>query len=192
MLAPTGCGAYWKSAAWTGSSMTDTIRTAAVLPTAESFGHNLRHTNRLIQRDLATRVALMGLNLGQWYALRALWERDGITQIELAQQSGIAGPAMVTAVRGLLAMGLVSRRRPSDDKRKYVISLTDKGWALQNQALEAAVDSNRLALQGIDPADIEISLRVLRAAHANLVAATTDDNDPAANEADRLVGEIRP
>lgn len=172
--------------------MNDTPRTSAVLPAAQSFGHNLRHTNRLIQRDLAIRVVRMGLNLGQWYALRALWERDGITQIELAQQSGIAGPAMVAAVRGLLAMGLVSRRRPSGDKRKYVISLTEKGWALQDEALAAAVDSNRLALQGIDPTEIEICLRVLRASYANLVAATVEDGDAVADEADRLVGEVRP
>lgn len=171
--------------------MTDTMRTQPILPSAESFGHNLRYTNRLSQRDLAARLMRMGVNLGQWYALRALWEGDGITQIELAQKSGIAGPAMVTAVRGLLALGLVTRSRPRDDKRKYVIRLTDRGWALQNTALEAAVESNRVALQGIDPADVAVCLRVLRAAYANLAAAT-EEADPAADEADRLVGDARP
>lgn len=172
--------------------MTDATRISPVLPAAKSFGHNLRYTNRLIQRDLATRLVPTGLTLGQWYALRALWETDGITQIELAQKSGIAGPAMVTAVRSLMAMGLVTRRRPRDDKRKYVIRLTDKGWALQDSALEAAVESNRTALQGIDPADVETCLRVLRAAYDNLAAAEAPDCDPAAEEADRLGGTARP
>lgn len=171
--------------------MTDTTRTPPVLPAARSFGHNLRYTNRLIQRDLATKVVRLGLTLGQWYALRALWETDGITQIELAQKSGIAGPAMVTAVRNLLAMGLVTRHRPKDDKRKYLIRLTDKGWALQNTALEAAVESNRTALQGIDPADVETCLRVLRAAYANLAATEAPESDPAAEEADRLSAAAR-
>ena len=172
--------------------MNDTTRTPSILPAARSFGHNLRYTNRLSQRDLATRVVRMGLNLGQWYALRALWENDGITQIELAQKSGIAGPAMVAAVRSLLAMGLVTRHRPRNDKRKYVIQLTEKGWALQNPALEAAVESNRTALQGIDPADVETCLRVLRAAYANLAATEAPESDPAAEEADRLVPAARP
>lgn len=171
--------------------MNDTMRRPPILPTAESFGHNLRHTNRLIQRDLGTRVVRMGLNIAQWYALRTLWETDGVTQIELAQRSGIAGPAMVTAVRGLLAMGLVTRHRPDNDKRKYVILLTEKGWALQNPALKAAVEANAIALQGIPPEDVATCLRVLRAAHANLTAVAQDAANPAADAADRLIGDAQ-
>jgi DNA-binding MarR family transcriptional regulator len=171
--------------------MTKTGRPPPILPPDASFGHNLRVTNRLIQRDLGTRVVRMGLNLGQWYALRTLWESDGLTQIDLAQRSGIAGPAMVTAVRGLRAMGLVRRRRHPEDKRKYVIRLTDKGWALQNDALAAAVEANDLALNGIPHEDVATCLRVLAAAHANL-CAKENALDPTADEADRLPGVTVP
>lgn len=161
-----------------------------LLPTTESFGHNLRITNRLIQRELGARLARLGLNLGQWYALRTLWEANGITQIELAQRSGIAGPAMVAAVRGLLAMGYVSRKRPKDDKRKYVISLTEKGWATQVDALATARASNDLALSGIDPADVAVALRVMRQAHDNLVAA--QEGLPILDEDDQLITQSVP
>lgn len=117
--------------------------------TRASFGHNLRQANRLCQRYLGTRVARLGLSVGQWYALRALWERDGLTQIELANAAGIAGPAMVTAVRTLLSQGLVSRQRPREDKRKYIITLTDKGRALKAEGLRASIDSNARALEGV-------------------------------------------
>jgi|SRR5690625_1021824 len=160
------------------------------LSSEESFGHNMRATNRLLQRELSNRVVKLGLNIGQWYALRTLWESDGITQIELAQQSGIAGPAMVAAVRGLLAMGLVSRQRPPHDKRKYVISLTEKGWALRKPAVEIALDVNTLALDGISNDEIETCLRVLRAAHDNLYPLA-ESASPAADEADKLIGPNR-
>lgn len=166
--------------------MTDTFRKPPALPSAESFGHNMRATNRLLQRELSSRVVRLGLNIGQWYALRTLWECDGITQIELAQKSGIAGPAMVAAVRGLLAMGLVTRLRPKGDKRKYVISLTAKGWGLQDAALAIAAEVNHLGLQGIPPKDLATCLRVLRAAYNNLLPLA-HDADPAAEEADRLI-----
>lgn len=136
---------------------------------SQSFGHTLRHVNRLIQRDLGSRISRLGITLGQWYALRTLWHTDGLTQIELAQKSGIAGPAMVIAVRSLLAMGLVTRRRPSNDKRKYLISLTEKGWQLEEEALRAAIEANQEALAGIPEEDIATCMRVLHAARDNLL-----------------------
>ncbi|WP_323039692.1 MarR family winged helix-turn-helix transcriptional regulator [Gemmobacter sp.] len=156
--------------------MSDASGAAQLLSTTESFGHNMRVTNRLIQRDLGARLGRMGLNLGQWYALRALWDGDEITQIELAQRSGFAGPAMVSAVRALLGMGLVTRHRPSDDKRKYVIKLTEKGWAARTPALAMAVEANTIALQGIAPDDVATCLRVLQKAHVNLAQAAQDNS----------------
>lgn len=144
--------------------------TASILPMAQSFGNSLRHVNRLIQRDLGSRIAPLGITLGQWYALRTLWHSDGLTQVELAQKSGIAGPAMVIAVRSLLAMGLVSRRRHATDKRKYIISLTEKGRSIEEPALQAAIDANADALQGISKTDIEVAMRVLAGAYDNLTA----------------------
>lgn len=141
----------------------------SILPLSQSFGNSVRHVNRLIQRDLGMRVAPLGISLGQWYALRTLWHNDGLTQIELAQKSGIAGPAMVMAVRTLLAMGLVTRRRPPNDKRKYVISLTEKGWQLEESALSAAIAANTEALVGIPQSDIETCMRVLDLAYQNLL-----------------------
>jgi DNA-binding MarR family transcriptional regulator len=142
----------------------------SILPLGRSLGNSLRHVNRLIQRDLGVRIAPLGISLGQWYALRTLWISDGLTQIELAQKSGVAGPAMVMAVRSLLSMGLVVRRRHSSDQRKYLISLTEKGRRLEAPALQAAIDANAAATVNIDPREVEICMRVLRQAHQNLAA----------------------
>jgi DNA-binding MarR family transcriptional regulator len=137
---------------------------------SQSFGNSLRHVNRLIQRDLGARIAPLGITLGQWYALRTLWHNDGLTQAELAHKSGIAGPAMVIAVRALLTMGLVTRRRPTSDKRKYIISLTEKGRRMEQPALQAAIDANGDALHGVTGAEIEVAMRVLAKAWDNLTA----------------------
>ena len=149
--------------------MTDPVPAPALLPTHSSFGHNLRQTHRLIQRDLTNRIAVLGLNIGEWYALRALWETDGLTQTELASKAGVAGAAMVSSVRQLLVRGLVSRQRPVNDGRKFIITLTKKGWDLEHPAIEAAIEANRLALTGIAADEIELCLRVLRTAQQNLL-----------------------
>ncbi len=158
----------------------------SILPTNSSFGHSLRQLNRLIQRDLGLRIAHMGVSLGQWYALRTLWTRDGLTQVQLAHESGIAGPAMVVAVRSLIAAGLVRRRRDPSDARKYIVSLTKKGRQLQTAALEAAIAANRDALQGIPGEDVATCMRVLHQAHHNLltVGIPIDSED----DVDKLLG----
>ncbi len=139
-----------------------------ILPTSSSFGHNLRQTHRLIQRDLTNRIAGLGLSIGEWYALRALWETDGLTQTELASKARVAGAAMVSSVRQLLVRGLVSRQRPANDGRKFIITLTRKGWDLEHPAIEAAIAANSLALTGIPAEDVALCLRVLRTAQDNL------------------------
>jgi len=45
------------------------------------------------------------------------------------------------ALRSLLAMGLVVCSRHPGDKRKYVMSLTEKGRGLEPAALQAAIDA---------------------------------------------------
>jgi DNA-binding MarR family transcriptional regulator len=148
----------------------------SILPMSQSFGHSLRQVNRLIQRALGARVTLLGITLGQWYVLRTLWHTDGLMQSELALRTGIANPAMVVAVRSLLAQGLVTRRRPPDDKRKYLISLTEKGIQLEEAALRIAVEANAEALAGLPPEDVAVCMRVLDAARSNLlnVGITTE------------------
>lgn len=149
-----------------------------LLPTSASFGHNLRQTHRLIQRDLTNRIAALGLGIGEWYALRALWETDGLTQTELASEAGVAGAAMVSSVRQLLVRGLVSRQRPENDGRKFIITLTRKGWELERPAIEATIEANRLALTGISAEDLALCLRLLRTAQGNLQnAAMTEAPD---------------
>ncbi len=163
-----------------------------MLPLGSSMGNVVRHVNRLIQRDLGDRISPLGLTLGQWYALRTLWVADGITQIEVAQRSGIAGPAMVSAIRSLVDMGLVTREVDPGDRRKYVITLTEWGRALEAPALQAAIDANVSALEGIAEKDVQVCLRVLRQVHRNLSMRQTHDpmmpepSSMAADTAERL------
>ncbi|KPQ05639.1 MAG: transcriptional regulator [Rhodobacteraceae bacterium HLUCCA12] len=151
-----------------------------LLPLGSSFGNLVRHVNRLIQRDLGERIAPLGITLGQWYALRTLWVSDGITQIEVAQRSGIAGAAMVSAIRSLISMGLVSRKVDPKDRRKYVISLTERGRSLEKPALQAAIDANVAAMNGISKSDRDLCLSVLRRAHQNLISK--ENEEPARDE----------
>ncbi|MEN0107754.1 MAG: MarR family transcriptional regulator [Pseudomonas sp.] len=80
---------------------------------------------------------LQALNLTypQYLAMLVLWEADGITVGELSQHL-LTDPGSVTPLlKRLEAEGLLTRTRSSQDERVVELRLTDKGRALQEQAL---------------------------------------------------------
>ena len=54
------------------------------LPHHESDGYLVRDAHRAFQRLLERRIAPHGVTRGQWYFLRVLWTKDGLSQRELS------------------------------------------------------------------------------------------------------------
>ena len=141
-----------------------------------------RETHRAMTRVLQLRIAGHGVSMGQWYFLRALWEQDGLTQRELSQRVGMMEPTTVTALNTLERCDLVQRVRNCHDRRKMNIFLTDKGRALRNSMMPSASEIGQLAIQGISPDELELTLDVLRRVGANLNAAAAAPTRGGADE----------
>src|ERR1700710_1825868 len=60
-------------------------------------GTALRETYRAFARALTQNLAPLGLTLSMWFALRNLWEADGLSQAELGRRIEL-NPAAVVAV----------------------------------------------------------------------------------------------
>lgn len=147
--------------------------TAVVHPGADgsteaSLGHTVRFANLILQRELVSRISGLGLTLMEWYTLRTLWETDKISQALLAERSGIPGSGMVGTVQSLMAKGHIERARCADDKRKFIISLTPSGRALEQPGVAASIETNAAATEGISRDDLLTCLRVLKQAERNL------------------------
>lgn len=138
------------------------------LPFAQSLGYLTRELNRAIQRELALRIAPFGVTSGQWYFLRVLWQRDGITQRELADAVGMREPTAMAALRGMEEAGWITRRAAPDDARKRIVRLTRRGRGLEAKLLPVAAGLLDEAMAGMDTAQREGLLAALRQARANL------------------------
>jgi DNA-binding MarR family transcriptional regulator len=75
----------------------------------------VRDAHRAFQRVLERRIARFGVTRGQWYFLRVLWIRDGLTQRELSARVGMMEPTTVIALKGMERAGLVRRARSRED-----------------------------------------------------------------------------
>ncbi|GAO56489.1 transcriptional regulator of marR family [Novosphingobium sp. MD-1] len=85
----------------------------------------------------------------------------GLSQNELAERSGIGGPALVRVVDRLVAMNLMTRHIDEEDKRLRRLHLTAKGEALVFQ-LEEALDRLRdVIMAEVTDEDVTVFLSVV-------------------------------
>lgn len=137
----------------------------------------VRDLNRSYARALQRRISNHGVSMGQWFFLRVLWERDGLTQRELSQRVGMMEPTTVTAVSSMERRGFVQRVRNPHDRRKVNIFLTDRGRALRDVLLPTAADLEETALRGVDAVDAQRAVAVLLRVMENIGAPGPVDEE---------------
>jgi DNA-binding MarR family transcriptional regulator len=103
-----------------------------------------------------------------WFALRSLWEADGLSQAELGRRIELNPAAVVAVLNALEAAGLVERRRTRKDLRIYNVFLTASGRKLRTRATALALQVDARAMRGVKPDEIEQVLAILKRLRGNL------------------------
>lgn len=88
---------------------------------------------------------------------------EGVRQVTVAQAAGMESPSLVRLLDQLCQAGYVCRTEDPRDRRAKCLSLTDSGRVLVQAVEVELVRLRREVLQGIDTADLEAALRVIRA-----------------------------
>jgi len=139
-------------------------------PGDSELAQMLRDAHRAFNRALQGRISPFGVSMGQWFFLRALWERDGLTQRELSQRVGMMEPTTVTAINSMERRGLVERVRNPHDRRKVNIYLTQKGRSLRAVLDPFAAEVAAAAVERLEARDIDQTKAILRHIIDNLDA----------------------
>ena len=102
------------------------------------------------QRNLmSARLNQMNLHVGQEKLLMELWQKDGLTQTELALRLFIEPPTLTKMLRRLENTKLLEKRKDESDARIYRIFLTDKGRFFQKPVTELWLNSEERILANI-------------------------------------------
>ncbi len=88
---------------------------------------------------------------------------DGVRHVTVANAAGLEGPSLVRLLDQLCNAGFVCRTEDAADRRAKSLSLTESGRALASAIEGELMRLRREVLQDIEPADLEATLRVLRA-----------------------------
>ncbi|MEX2587515.1 MAG: MarR family transcriptional regulator [Actinomycetota bacterium] len=123
---------------------------------------------------LADTLSSLDLTPRQFVVLKILSRHDGLSQAELSQRLGIDTSSIVHVIDDCERSGLAERQRRSEDRRRYAVSLTQKGEEQLRSAQSSVDEFSDELLAPLDTAERnELRSLLLTVASAHGPAART-------------------
>ncbi|MTV81430.1 MarR family winged helix-turn-helix transcriptional regulator [Secundilactobacillus folii] len=94
---------------------------------ADQLCFSVYNVNRLFNKFYQEALAPYKLTYSQYLVMTALWEHDNQELRELGAALHLSSNTLTPLVRRLESNGWVNRLHPVNDKRRLVVSLTEKG-----------------------------------------------------------------
>ena len=137
---------------------------------SQFLGHLTNVVARSFNSCLAKRFAEAGIEMTaeQWGAMLLLWNQDGRTQQEMAQDLALEKSTVSRLVDGLEKNGLATRTQGTVDARQKLIFLTDKGKNIRDESVRIARALLAEAQEGVTEAELFLCRDVLARISRNL------------------------
>lgn len=120
----------------------------------DSLGYKFYRLANLFARTLDERLAKHGVSVGQFRMLLILWEREQLTQVEIARYLDIEQPTVASTLKRMERDGLIKTTVDPSDGRRTRIVLTSRGRMLKEPLTTEAQYVNDLAVKGLSTDDI--------------------------------------
>ena len=133
-------------------------------PAIENLGCLSNHAAYAARNFFTRQLALNGIDMTieQFKVMVVLWKEGTSTQQSIADFVGKDKASVTRLIAGLEKRSLIQRTTACKDKRCNHVTLTPQGIALEKPTMEVLEESSHYLHQGIDPADLAITLRVLK------------------------------
>lgn len=122
---------------------------------------NIEQAYRHLEHVYERLINPLGLNVLEWYTLRALYEEDGLTASHLAAQVCRHPSSMTALLDRMEDKKLLRRQVDSEDRRSVRIYLTGSGRALEDEVRRIAAGLDHLVGSLITPEQMQTFLHVL-------------------------------
>lgn len=114
-----------------------------------SLGYKFYRLAHLFARALDERLAQHGVTVGQFRLLLVLWEREQLTQVEIARYLDIEQPTVANTLKRMERDGLIKTTADPSDGRRSRIVLTERGRMLREPLTMEAQYINEIAVEGL-------------------------------------------
>jgi MarR family transcriptional regulator, organic hydroperoxide resistance regulator len=121
-------------------------------------------TARLVQEQVATRLAPLGISYAQAIVLVGLYRSPAgsVPQTDMIEALAVSRASGTLVLSQLEARGLVSRAADPADARRLVITLTDAGRELEEQVYEAFQAVETVIRRSLDAPEVTATLDAIR------------------------------
>ncbi len=89
---------------------------------------------RLVTQAYTPMLTELGITYPQYLVLMVLWEHDNQPVNDIAHRLVLETNTVTPLLQRMEKLGLVVRQRGKEDKRQQIVSLAEKGKALEEQA----------------------------------------------------------
>lgn len=92
--------------------------------------------SRLIIRQYQPLLSKLNITYPQYLVLMVLWEKDKITVNEISEKLILNTNTITPLLKRMQKIGLIEKIKSKSDERKTIISLTEKGIKMMDEAVK--------------------------------------------------------
>ncbi len=126
------------------------------------LSHLLARASHDLSRNYLQVVRERGFTARQWRLLGCLWDEKSLTLTELSQVIFCSQSTTTRLVDRLLELGFLEKRVDAIDRRKFYVSLTDKGRRIVGDLVDFAEATEREIIQTLGADRVARIMRDLR------------------------------
>lgn len=132
-------------------------RYAKFFPLENSLGFIIYRTALEMKTALQRAFRRKGFDITaeQWGILLTLWEKDGVSQQDIAARTYKNKANITRYIDALEEKGILARKADPADRRKYYIFLTEKGRNLRPELMPIALDALKAATGDLKKNEME-------------------------------------
>jgi len=91
---------------------------------------------RLITQAYTPILSTLGITYPQYLVMMVLWEKDSQPVNDIAHKLLLETNTVTPLLQRMERQGLIVRQRGKEDKRQQIVSLTEKGWSMEEEAYQ--------------------------------------------------------
>lgn len=128
----------------------------------DSVGYLINIVAGKLKNELNRHFTAFDITPEQWAVLNRLWEKDGITQKDLAERTFKDQPNIGRILDKLEKKGLIRRCTGTEDGRVIIVFLTQEGQSLKKDLTPLATEVLNLVQKDISEEDIKVLEGILK------------------------------
>ena len=94
-----------------------------------------------------------GVSVDQWVVLKQISENNGSSQVEIGSSTVKDAPTTTRIIDQLVSKNLVSKQLDPEDRRRYMVFVTEKGRQLIERLIPVVQEYRQIPVQGFSAAE---------------------------------------